>query len=75
LVVEDNKMISTILEQTLLTMNISAIVAENGRIAVEKFNEFMHKGFLFEMIIMDLIMPEMGGYESTQMIRKSEDNF
>jgi CheY-like chemotaxis protein len=64
-------------------MGIVAIVAENGKIAVEKFTEFIHKGyqnkfnklyrFLFELILMDIIMPEMGGYESTTLIRKIEE--
>ena len=44
LVVEDSSMISEILEQTLLTMGISSVIAQNGRIAVERFTEFMHKG-------------------------------
>jgi len=44
LVVEDNRMISMILDETLKMMGFVAVVAENGKIAVEKFNEFMHKG-------------------------------
>lgn len=42
--VDDNKMISMILDESLKQMGLVAIVAENGRIAVEKFTEFMHKG-------------------------------
>jgi CheY-like chemotaxis protein len=68
-------MISSIIEMSLATMNYTAVVAENGKIAVDRFNEFMNKGFLFELILMDIIMPEMGGYESTQLIRKSEELF
>ena len=41
LVVEDNTMISMILEQTLQTMGYTAIVAENGRIAIEKFQSLL----------------------------------
>jgi DNA topoisomerase VI subunit A len=37
LVVEVDTMISMIREQTLQTMGYTAIVAENGRIAIEKF--------------------------------------
>ena len=44
LVVEDNPMISEILELSLDTMGITSVVAINGRVAVEKFNEFMQKG-------------------------------
>lgn len=44
LVVEDNNMISEILVETLKTFNLEAIVAENGRVAVEKFTHFMREG-------------------------------
>jgi CheY-like chemotaxis protein len=44
LVVEDNAMISMILVDLLKSMNIVAIVADNGRIAVEKFTSFMKEG-------------------------------
>lgn len=42
LVVEDNSMISLILVEILKNWNIEAIVAENGRIAVDQFKYFMH---------------------------------
>lgn len=44
LVVEDNCMISLILDQTLQSMGYHAIVAENGRIAVDKFTNFLKQG-------------------------------
>ncbi len=75
LVVEDNTMISMILEQTLQTMGYTAIVAENGKIATEKFTSFMQQGVMFELVLMDIIMPVMGGYESTQKIRQLEEEF
>lgn len=75
LVVEDNNMISQILEITLKEMGYHAILAENGKIAVEKFTNFMKEGVLFELILMDIIMPEMGGYEATQLIRKVESEY
>lgn len=75
LIVEDNEMNSTILAETLAHFGFASFTAVNGRIAVDYFTEFLHKGFLFEMVIMDIIMPEMGGYESTQLIRKVEAQY
>ena len=42
-------------------------VAENGRIALEKF-----KAGAYDMVLMDIEMPEMDGIESTQKIRAWE---
>lgn len=44
LVVEDNLMIAEILVEILNTKGIEAIVAENGRIAVDKFTQFLREG-------------------------------
>ena len=68
-------MITEILEQQLLIMGMSSVIAMNGKIAVDRFNEFMHKGYLFELILMDIIMPVMGGLEATELIRKAEAQF
>ena len=44
LVVDDNKMITNILDESLKIFGIVAIIADNGKVAVEKFSEFIHKG-------------------------------
>jgi len=44
LVVEDSKMIIEVLVETLKSMDRVAVVAENGRIALEKFTSFMREG-------------------------------
>jgi DNA-binding response OmpR family regulator len=42
--VDDNKMITNILDESLKMFGIVAIIADNGKVAVEKFSEFIHKG-------------------------------
>ena len=36
---------------------------------------FIEFRLLFDFILMDLIMPEMGGYDATTLIRKAESEF
>lgn len=75
LVVEDNCMITMILQVTLENMGVTAVIAENGKIGIEKFLNYVQQGCLFEMIIMDILMPVMGGYDATKEIRKIEDQY
>ena len=58
----NREIVLTVLEPTLLQIDC----AENGRIAVEKFTEAPEK---YDLILMDVQMPEMGGYEATRCIR------
>ncbi|MDX9770917.1 MAG: PAS domain S-box protein [Tenuifilaceae bacterium] len=68
LVVEDNEVNSFIALKFLKDWGLETQLAENGAIAVD-----MVKENEYDLILMDLEMPEMSGYEATQIIRKLPD--
>ncbi|MFD0763491.1 response regulator [Mucilaginibacter lutimaris] len=68
LIAEDNAVNSLLLVKLLSKWNINAAVAGNGMEAVKKLKENT-----FDVILMDLHMPVMDGYQATQVIRRLKD--
>ncbi|MFN3529798.1 MAG: response regulator [Bacteroidia bacterium] len=64
LLVEDNKMNQFVAQQILKRWKAEVITAENGKIAVELIQQHP-----IDLVLMDLQMPIMGGYEATALIR------
>jgi HAMP domain-containing protein/signal transduction histidine kinase/CheY-like chemotaxis protein len=50
--------------------NINVITAESGKEAIQTLND----NSKIEMVLMDIMMPEMDGYETTQKIRREHKN-
>lgn len=69
LLVEDNLINIKIADQILKKWDIEVFVAKNGREAVNMFSPAK-----YHLILMDLHMPEMDGYEATVEIRKLDKN-
>lgn len=64
LVAEDNPMNVLIIKQFLKKWDVSYDIAKNGKIALDKVQEAD-----YDMVLMDLQMPVMDGYDAAQSIR------
>lgn len=69
LLVEDNLINVKIADKIISQWNVDVDVAHNGLIAVEK-----HLVNQYDVILMDLSMPIMDGYEATTIIRERDKN-
>lgn len=71
LLVEDNELNQEIAAEILQEAGFSVEIAGNGQIAVEML-EKSTPGY-YQLILMDVQMPVMNGYEATRAIRKLKD--
>ncbi len=69
LVVEDNAINRKVVLQMLKRLGYTPEVAENGKICLERL-----EAESFDLILMDIQMPEMDGYEATAELRRRGDS-
>lgn len=67
LLVEDNELNQRLMKISLTRYNYNVAIAANGQEGVEMF-----KKQKFDLILMDIMMPVMDGFEATKEIRKLE---
>ena len=68
LIVEDDAPTREMLRRTLVKESWEVLEAENGRVALEKLT-----GLVPALILLDLMMPEMDGFEFMEELRKRAD--
>jgi adenylate cyclase len=68
LIVEDDDDVRTLLKRYLEHEDVRVIEAENGRVALDKMKETRPS-----MILLDLMMPEMDGFEFVDEYRKNPE--
>lgn len=70
LIVEDNPVNSVLAEKFLKKWKVETDCAENGLVAIEKIQQKE-----FDLILMDLHMPEMNGFEASLTIRNMPGSY
>jgi signal transduction histidine kinase/CheY-like chemotaxis protein len=68
LVAEDNVVNQKVMQSFLKRWKVECVIASNGLEVLEEL-----KKDTYDLILMDLEMPEMGGYETASVIRAMED--
>lgn len=64
LLAEDNQMNQILAKRVVMSFGANPTIAENGQIAVD-----LMKANHYDIILMDIMMPEMDGLEATRVIR------
>lgn len=70
LLAEDNALNAEIAMELLQSIGLTVDLAENGEVAVQKFEASAYREYF--AIFMDMQMPVMDGLEATELIRKSD---
>ncbi len=70
LLVEDHDVNQMLITAMTTKMGYDTVLAVNGVEAIAKIDEARASGELFDLVLMDIQMPVMGGLEACQVIRK-----
>ena len=68
LIADDNKQISSILAEYARKDGYNPVLAENGKVAIEQFNNNE-----FDIVLLDVMMPLIDGFEVCREIRKTSN--
>ncbi len=74
LIVEDVHFLALILERILEPYS-KIDYAQNGNIAIDKYTKAFTKGKPYDLICLDLLLPEIDGFEVLRSIRQFEKDF
>lgn len=75
LIVEDNIMIQDVIQNQLKRIRVDFVAAKDGMEAVEIVEDHLKKKKMFDIILMDLYMPNKDGFEASEAIRELEKKY
>ena len=67
LVVEDDDISFVLLEEILLSCDVSPVRAKDGSIAIDYF---LKDKYAFDLVLMDIRLPKINGYDATKKIKE-----
>ncbi len=67
LIVDDERLTRAVLQRNIILAGYDVMVASNGQEAIEKIREAAP-----DLIVVDLVMPDMNGFEMCRRIRNNE---
>lgn len=71
LIVDDDCLNATLIK-TILRKYGECSFAENGVVALELFNNAVNENMRYDLILMDIMMPELDGLTTVEKIRETE---
>ncbi len=69
LIVDDEQIVLDVLQRILMRLGYDSDISDSGETAIEKFSNEE-----FDLVLMDILMPEMGGFEIAKQMRKIKPN-
>ena len=74
LIIEDDDFVQKMLKQTFERAGYEVATAENGAVGIKLYDSKLNLMEPFDVVITDLIMPEMEGIETISKLRKRDPN-
>jgi two-component system, chemotaxis family, chemotaxis protein CheY len=73
LIVEDDYITSHIMNEILSAYG-ECFVAENGKIAIDMFSKALDSDIAYDVVFLDIMMPELDGQETLSFLRIEEQS-